>query len=482
MSALTADRSPGAKLGLALLIGFLLSFPLFTVWLLVYDRQQQSEYAQASIAEGWGGPQTISGPLLVIPYQVTASETVTENNRPVLRTRTTWRDLILSPEGVDLETGIQPERRKRSIYEVVVYDADVHGRARFAIPQDLSRFDVDVEDLDLSRAQLRFGLSDPRGLGANPRVIAGGRNMRLQPGGGGGSPGFFARFDARSLLTSPMVVEFAYELRGNRSLGLAPDAGDTRWRLHSTWPHPSFQGSFLPEQRVVNAQGFNSIYRVGNLALGRELVTTSDLGTASTAAPPPTMVTSEPYNMSPSPDRHAPPQQSGNRQLAQVSLVEPVDLYSRVNRSAKYGFLFIGFTFLAFLLFDVIGGVRVSAVEYLLVGAGLVLFFVMLLAFAEVIGFAFAYILASAAIAGLNTAYSAAVLKSWRRATFIGALLVGLYAVLYVLLSLEAYSLLIGSLMLFVALAAVMYVTRNLNWGGTPAPVEDQPMEMPAGA
>ena len=112
-------------------------------------------------------------------------------------------------------------------------------------------------------------------------------------------------------------------------------------------------------------------------------------------------------------------------QAAQISLVQPVDLYSQVNRAAKYGFLFIGFTFLAFLMFDVIGGVRVSAVEYLLVGAALVLFFVLLLAFAEVIGFTPAYVVASAAIAGLNTAYSAAVLKSWRRAGFIGGLLAG---------------------------------------------------------
>ena len=151
---------------------------------------------------------------------------------------------------------------------------------------------------------------------------------------------------------------------------------------------------------------------------------------------------------------------------ARIDLVQPVDLYSRVDRATKYGFLFIGFTFLAFLLFDVIVGVRVSPVEYLLVGAALVLFFVLLVAFAEVIGFAAAYVVASAAIIGLNTAYSAAVLKSWRRAAFIGALLTGLYVVLYILLSLEAFSLLIGSLMLFAALAAVMYLTRNLNWGG----------------
>jgi inner membrane protein len=155
----------------------------------------------------------------------------------------------------------------------------------------------------------------------------------------------------------------------------------------------------------------------------------------------------------------------GPVQTAQISLIQPVDLYSQVNRAAKYGFLFIGFTFLALLMFDVIGGVRISAVEYLLMGAALVLFFVLLLALAEVIGFTPAYVVASAAIAGLNTAYAAAVLRSWRRAALIGGLLVGLYAVLYILLSLEAYSLLIGSLLLFAALAGVMYATRRIDWG-----------------
>jgi inner membrane protein len=164
-------------------------------------------------------------------------------------------------------------------------------------------------------------------------------------------------------------------------------------------------------------------------------------------------------------DVSAGPTDSDTAQGASISLVQPVDLYSRVDRATKYGFLFIGFTFLALLMFDVIGGVRVSAVEYLLMGAAIVLFFVLLLAFAEAIGFAPAYVLASAAIAGLNTAYSAAVLRSWRRAAYIGGLLVALYVVLYVLLSLEAYSLLIGSLLLFAALAGVMYTTRRIDWG-----------------
>ena len=458
MTEETTGRSPGRKLGLTMLIAVLLAVPLFSVWLLVYDRQSQSETARASIAAGWGGPQTMAGPLLVIPYRTTITETVTEANRPVVRSRQIWQELTLSPESSAITTAIYPERRKRSIYEVVVYEAKVSGRSRFALPADLSRFGVAVADMALDRAELRFGLSDPRGLaGAGPRVSIGGRLLRLQPGGGApatNGAGFFAWIDANALPGAALVADFAYEFRGNGKVALMPQGGETRWRVTSPWPHPSFQGGFLPNERRVGKDGFSASYRVGHLSLGQSLVATGG------AQPVPSERMAPPLIASDGPSRGG--------YDARIDLVQPVDLYSRVNRSAKYGFLFIGFTFLALLMFDVIGGVRVSAVEYLLVGAALVLFFVLLLALAEVIGFTLAYVAASAAIVGLNTAYSAAVLKSWRRALLIGALLTGLYVLLYVLLSLEDFSLLIGSLMLFAALAAVMYLTRNLNWSARP--------------
>ncbi|HEU4809287.1 MAG TPA: cell envelope integrity protein CreD [Sphingomicrobium sp.] len=449
-------RTPGFKLFLAIVVGLVLTIPLFSVWLLVYDRQTQSNEATQSITAGWGGPQAMTGPVLVIPYRATATETVVQNGQSVTRSNEVMRELTLAPEAVQLSTNVRPELRKRSIYEAVVYDAKVSGKARFAFPPDLARTGVDPSKMDLSRAELRFGLSDPRGLGANPRVSAGGRPLRLQPGGGSsGGRGFFAWLDAAPLQSAPIVVDFAYDFRGNSSVTLAPDAGETSWTVRSSWPHPSFGGEFLPAQRRVSDKGFDATYRIGNLALGRSLVSTSDRG----ASQPVERITP------PNRDYAAPAPVSGDQvQTAAISLIQPVDLYSQVNRATKYGFLFTGFTFLALLMFDVIGGVRVSAVEYLLMGAALILFFVLLLAFAEIIGFTPAYMLASAAIAGLNTAYSAAVLGSWRRASFIGGLLVGLYAVLYVLLSLEAFSLLIGSLLLFAALAGVMYATRRIDW------------------
>lgn len=460
MYASDGERSPGRKLLFAILIGLALAIPIFSVWLLVYDRQSQSQQAASSITEGWGGAQAMSGPVLVIPYRQTTTETSTTSGTAVTRTQEVVRELTLEPEAVELATRIDPQLRKRSIYEAVVYDARATGAARFAFPTDLARYGVDPAKLDLGRAELRFGLSDQRGLGANPKVGVDGRPLKLQPGGGSGpGKGFFAFVDASGLTARSMLVTFDYGFRGNGSLTLAPHAGDTHWKVTSAWSNPSFGGSFLPGARRVDAQGFAADYRIGNLALGRSLVSTGNKGDSNIT------------EAAPGSDQIRAPQPPGAEgpQLASIALIQPVDLYSRVDRATKYGFLFIGFTFLALLMFDIIGGVRVTAVEYLLMGAAIVLFFVLLLAFAEVIGFTSAYVVASVAIAGLNTAYSAAVLGSWRRGYVIGGLLIGLYAMLYILLGLEAFSLLIGSVLLFIALAGVMYATRRIDWSGSKA-------------
>ena len=453
-------RSPGVKLIIAAVLAAILTVPLFAVYLLSWDRQTQANTARTAIVAGWGAPQRLAGPVLVIPYQAQSAETVTENGRQVQRTVTVDRELTLAPDFADLTTAVAPDRRKKSIYEAVVYAAQASGTARFSLPADLARAGVAADQLRFDAAELRFGLSDPRGLfGAPPSVTVGGRAVALRPGRGPaetGGAGFVAPLDASGLRAGAVPVAFRFSFRGNGWLSLVPQAGDTRWHVTSPWASPSFTGGFLPTARDVSAKGFDASWRVGNLALGRALVSTADAG--STAAAVDASARGLEVTAQPAGDYEA-----------RVDLVSPVDLYSQVDRSIKYGFLFIGFTFAAFLLFDVIGGVRVATPEYLLVGVALILFFVMLLAFAEVIGFAAAYLIAAGAIIGLLSAYSAAVLGNWRRGGVIAGLLAALYAVLYVLLSLEAFSLLIGSVLLFVALAGVMYVTRRLDWSGVKA-------------
>ncbi len=451
-------RSPGIKFLITIGIGFLLAIPLFTSWLLVYDRQTQSQTARQSIVEGWGSAQVVAGPKLVLPYKARVTETVESDGRNVTRTNIVTRELFLAPESVSYDSVLESSKKRRSIYEVVVYDSKLKGQARFRLPDDLDRYGVERDSIDFSRAELRFGLSDARGLAGGNSVSVGGRSVELQPGKGlgetGGS-GFFAFVDAGALTDGAMAASFDIRFRGNQSLTLAPHAGRTVWTVRSQWPHPSFTGSFLPDSREVTDNGFTARYDISNLALGSALVATE----SAQPVQAPSGYDRGSYVM-PAPVANP----GGPGAGVTVDLIQPVDLYDQVSRATKYGFLVIGFTFVAFLLFDIIAGVRVASVQYILVGAALVLFFVLLLAFAEVIGFAFAYLVASVATIGLITAYAASVLSTWRRAGVVGGLLTALYAAIYVLLSLEAYSLLIGSLLIFAALAGVMYVTRRLDW------------------
>ncbi len=456
---MATEQSPGFKLFFAGLIGLLLAIPLMAVYALLWDRQEQANTAQSSIAAGWGGPQVIVGPVLVIPYTTENVETVTENGKERTRTVRVTRELFLSPETNALKTDLKPDRKKKSIYESVLFVAQNEGSARFAFPADFARYGIPRESLKLDSAELRFGVSDARGLQADSKVIINGQSRELQPGKGlaaSGNSGFFTFVDWDG--TTPLDVNYSYAFRGNKSLTMVPRGKETSWDVKSSWPSPSFAGDFLPNKREVKSSGFSSTHKVTNLALGQSLVLTEDSGPPQIQAADGSY---EPSAVRPSASGDA---VGGPSQAATIGLIEPVDLYSQVDRSVKYGFLFIGFTFLAFLMFDVVAGARVAAAEYLLTGAGLVLFFVLLLAFAEVVGFTFAYLIAAGAITGLLTAYSAAVLKSWRRARVIGGLLIGLYATLYVLLNLEAYSLLIGSVLLFIALAVVMWATRRIDW------------------
>ncbi len=455
------ERSPGIKLLFAVLIGMALIVPLVFVYALVSDRQGQSQTAQNSITAGWGGAQVVAGPLVVVPFKTTQVQNEEVGGKTISRTIEVEKLLYVSPGANTVSTDLKPQERRKSIYRSVLFEAEVNGKARFALPADLARFGVTPDKLEWNRAELRMGTSDARGLTKGGRFTANGKALSVEPGrgpGATGGQGFFAFLNWNG--AGALEVDYSFSLRGSRSLSLVPRGGQTRWAISSTWPSPSFGGAFLPEARSVSDKGFKASYTVDKLALGQAPVATEDLGQpmvnddlgmggvsiASVVAP----------------DRAE--AVSGQSLAVTVGLVEPVDLYSRVDRSVKYGFLFIGFTFLAFLMFDIVAGARVAGAEYLLTGAGLVLFFVMLLAFSEVIGFTAAYLVASAAIIGLLTAYSAAVLGSWRRARFIGALLIGLYALLYVLLNLEAWSLLIGSVLLFVALAGVMYATRKVDW------------------
>ncbi len=451
------------------LVGAALIIPLLMVYALVADRQHQARVAQDSITAGWAGVQVVSGPQMVVPYMVDQITNEVIDGKTVTRTFQARRYLYIAPEEQVIDTTINPDIKTRgSIYQSVIYSVDLTGSARFAVPAELDRLGVKPEQLLLDEAEIRFPISDTGGLESDAQLTVAGEQVALRPGLGTSSDNSGVHGIVDWSEGEELAVEFAYALRGSSAFSVVPRGKETVWNARSTWQHPSFSGGFLPpdDQVEISEEGFTAGWSISNLALGQALVRISE---PSLPAP---HELGDPGYFQPDPGSPA-------GSVATIRLVEPVDLYSQVDRSVKYGFLFIGFTFLAFLMFDIIAGARVASAEYLLTGAGLVLFFVMLLAFAELIGFTLAYLVASGAIIGLVTAYSSAVLGSWRRASMIGGVLIGLYAALYVLLNLEAWSLVIGSVLLFIALAGVMYATRNVDWSavspGADANLEEAP-------
>lgn len=429
-------HSVGTRLLTAFLLTIVMSLPLFAVYVLISGRQGQSDVARDSIVEGWGGPQTLAGPFLRIPY-VDATETRSiVNGQAVTNTTYSNHTLLIAPARVAIGTAVHSQLRHRSIYDAAVYDADVRAEGEF--PRlDLAALGVPRERLHLADAEIVFALASARGLGGTPPTITvDGRRLALAPARGVGGltdNGFAGATPITAEGGLPTRFAVTLDVRGSDSLKLAAAAQDTVWSVRSPWPDPSFQGGFLPATRSVGPGGFSAAWRVGNLALGRPLVSTDNAA-------------GDPQN------------------AIGVALINPVDLYSKVDRSVKYGFLIIGATLVTLALFEVLAGARVSAVGYVLVGAALVLFFVLLLALAEVIGFGPAYVVATAATVLLIGAYASALLGGRQRAVIVGGVLAGLYGVLYALLSLETYALLIGALLLFVALAAIMYLTRRVDW------------------
>jgi len=467
--------SPGVRLLFACLIGLVLLIPLMMVKGLVSDRQQQAQTAQEAITSGWGGSQVLAGPVLVVPFRTAQVENVTDHGKPVTRVSEVEKLVYISPVYNEVHTTISPEARSKSIYRTVVFTAQVNGQATFKLPDDLAHFSVTRERLMWDRAELRMGVSDARGLIGAAKLVAGGQPLEVQPGHGPGSTGgqgyfAFIGWDGDGELR----VDYEFGVRGSQSLSLVPRGGVTCWRVSAPWPDPSFIGGFLPVNRKVDAKGFSAEWQVGKLALGQPPLGMDDPGPAIVDAPQNRFEVAEAAmrvmkdTAVDSAAGGANEQISGTSQAVGVALIEPVNLYAKADRSVKYGALFILFTFLTYFLFEVVAKVRVASAEYLLAGAGLVLFFAMLLGFAEVIGFAWAYLVAGGAMIGLLTAYSAAVLDSWKRARLVGVVLTGLFAGIYALLSLEAWSLLIGSLVLFIALAGTMYATRRIDWSAPP--------------
>jgi inner membrane protein len=443
-------RSPAFKLVLVGILALLLGIPLLFVWALVDDRERRSHDVSSEIARSWGGQQDIMGPFLIVPFTTRVVTTVNEKQIE----STEERFAVFMPDKLDVAAETTSQVLYRSIYKVPVYNGELTFSGHFDRP-DMSLVGIDVLSVHWDGTVLALGLSDVSGLKhASPMSVIGSSSLTFEPSiGVPGSPmsGIHARLrpndESKNSTAGPEGLareafdfSFALSLSGSFSMNFAPVARETAVTLASDWPNPSFTGAFLPFERKIDKSGFTAMWKVPHLA--RSVPQAWSL-----------------------PESELSLSRLSNYEFG-ADLFVPVDFYDLVTRALKYGLMFPVVTFMAVFIMEVLTRQPLHPVQYLFAGAALVLFFVLLLSFAEHVGFVWAYVIAAAATSLLVSVYIAQSVGSLMKGLAVLAMLLILYGLLYLILRLEDYALLAGALTGFAALAAAMFLTLGVNWSG----------------
>jgi inner membrane protein len=454
-SSVRFARRNAAALRLLLVGGLVLVLlvPLRLVENTLRERLARHDAAIGEIAQAWGRAQRLLGPVLVVPYSFQAEVdewTVLPDGRRVReRTRrTVAAEAFFLPERLDIAGELEPAERARGIYRTHVYAAKLRVTGRFAAP-DLAFTTLTGLEVQWARARVGIAFGDLRGTREALVLKWGDSEAALQPGArlDGFGPGLHAPV---KLAPGAGPVDFALELtlNGSERFTVVPLGRQTTVRLASSWRAPGFGGAFLPVRREVTPQGFTSEWAVSHYS--RDFPQEWSTHGAVTA-PGAAAVEATAFG---------------------VNLVETITAYRTIERAIKYGVLFLALVFAAFFLFETVSRVRLSALNYLLVGAALCLFYLGLLSLSEVVGFTRAYAGAAAASLVLIGLYGRSVLCSDGRALAVSAMLGAVYGYLYFVLQMEDFALLAGTVALFVLLAAVMFATRRLDRGERePVPV-----------
>ena len=424
------------------LLGVSLALPLGMIEHTITERIAYKNSAIQSIAASSAGAQLLIGPLLTIPFQEEYDgEEASKNDddkpaRRVRRRRTA--SVTLLPKRLNFNGSLQTERRSYGIYSVPVYGvhAVIEGAFDAASEADLPARGRN-SSITWGHPSLVLGVTDVRGLATEPKLhvasesltaIRGTENTALHSG-------FHAQLADNGLPSKEIPFTVEFDLTGTESLSLVPLGGMTTAELRGDWPDPSFGGSFLPRQRKVDHSGFEAHWGISGLASGvqREALN----GAAASAETLPCFT---------------------------IRLLDPIDVYHLAVRAVKYGLLFVVVIFAASFAYEVIATLPIHPIQYVLVGLAVAIFFLLLVSLSEHISFALAYLVSATASVVLIVAYLAAVLRGMGRASWAGGALALLYASLFGVLESEQNALLLGSLLLFAILAALMLGTRRVDW------------------
>ena len=421
------ERSATFKLAAIGLLILVLMVPAAMVKSLIHEREDRKEGVINEIGAKWGREQTITGPVITIPF----IEHVKDGKGRII---TITRHLHILPDTVEIDSQITPEVRYRGIYKAVLYNATVSFDGTFSW-NPVENMQIAPENILWSDAFLSLGIADTRGVKEWRKAVFDGKPLAMGPGVPTADVVASGISAAIQINDNDKRHQFHLELdlNGSRQLNFTPVGKVTTVTARSQWQDPSFTGVFLPVERKVTDQGFTAKWKVLHLNRDYPQYWKSGIHDMSSAA-------------------------------FGVNLFSPVDIYQKTMRTAKYALMFIVFTFVSFFISEVAYGLQVHPLQYLLIGLAMIVFYVLLLSISEHFCFGAAYLISAVATIGLITGYARAILNNRAAIRMVGSILAIFYCYLYILLQLEDFALLMGSIGLFGVLSAVMYLTRKIDW------------------
>jgi inner membrane protein len=420
------------KIGAIVIITLLLLIPASMIKNLITERETIQTQAILEVGSKWGEKQKITGPLISIPYYRYVKEySAKDSTEKISKIK---HHLHILPSSLKITGDINPEKRYRGIYEIVVYNSKLQLSGTFD-KLDFTPLDIQPQDILFDKAELVVGINDLRGI-EHQDLTWNNKKILFNPGVSS-SDVVLSGINALISLDINDSTQYNFNLnlnlKGSQLLYFTPVGKVTDINLRSEWPNPSFNGAFLPDKREVTQKGFNANWNV--LHLNRNY---------------PQMWTRDKFNLESS--------------AFGIDLLLPVDNYQKSYRSIRYAILFIGFTFLVFFFIEVFNKIFIHPIQYILVGAALIVFYTLLLSLSEYLTYNTAFIVSAISTLLLIAGYARAILKSNKLMFLIAGILSVLYTYIFVIIQLQDYSLLIGSIGIFIILVLVMYFSRTIDW------------------
>lgn len=420
------------KVGTIVIITLLLLIPTSMIRELIIEREATQKEAIQEVSSKWAEEQTISGPFISIPYYRYVKEfSKKDSTEKIVQLK---EYLHFLPTQLNISGNIHPEKRYRGIYEIVVYNSKLDISGTFN-KFDFTSLDIQPKNILFDKAEFIVGINDLRGIEEQVNLSWNNDNISFNPGVTSNdvvNSGINAMLNINPD-SSTYNFKLSLALKGSQLLYFTPVGKVTDINISSEWPNPSFNGAFLPDSREVTEKGFKANWNV--LHLNRNF---------------PQVWTGSRHGIS-------------NSSFG-IDLLLPVDNYQKSYRSIRYAIIFIGFTFLVFFFIEVLNKVFIHPIQYILVGIALIVFYTLLLSISEHIKYNLAFIISAVSTLLLIAGYVRAILKSSKLTMLISGILTVLYTFIFIIIQLQDYALLIGSIGIFIILGLVMYFSRKIDW------------------